>query len=351
MALKALLLKRQIDEKKARMTELTAQGEELKAREAELETALGEAQNEEELRAVQELVEAFTADQEAHRDAVSALQGELDALEAELRTLEEKKPAPPPKITPPDAAERKDDEIMSRQMTRAFGGMTAEQRTALVQREDVQAFLTRFRELFGKDQRRSVTGAELTIPTVILEVLRQNIEDYSKLTRYVRYISIRGDGRQTIMGAIPEAVWTEMCAALNELNFTMSNVEVDGYKVGGYVAVCNALPEDSDLNLLSELITCIGGQGQGHPLRHRREDASGHCHPAGPDGQAQQLPRQLPGVGGSAPVQRHHHPRRQHHRTDAVPAVCHRSRSRQGPVLPGRQVLGDERGHLHQDPS
>lgn len=259
MALKALLLKRQIDEKKARMTELTAQGEELKTREAELETALGEAQNEEELRAVQELVEAFTADQESHRDAVSALQKELDALEAELRTLEEKKPAPPPKITPPYAAERKDDEIMSSQMTRAFGGMTAEQRTALVQREDVQAFLTRFRELFGKDQRRSVTGAELTIPTVILEVLRQNIEDYSKLTRYVRYISIRGDGRQTIMGAIPEAVWTEMCAALNELNFTVSNVEVDGYKVGGYVAVCNALLEDSGLNLLSELITGIGG--------------------------------------------------------------------------------------------
>ena len=66
MALKALLLKRQIDEKKARMTELTAQGEELKAREAELETALGEAQNEEELRAVQELVEAFTEIGRAH---------------------------------------------------------------------------------------------------------------------------------------------------------------------------------------------------------------------------------------------------------------------------------------------
>ena len=37
MALKALLLKRQIDEKQARMTELTAQGEKLKTREAALE--------------------------------------------------------------------------------------------------------------------------------------------------------------------------------------------------------------------------------------------------------------------------------------------------------------------------
>ena len=259
MALKALLLKRQIDEKQARMTELTAQGEKLKTREAALEMALGEAQNEEDLRAVQDLVEAFTAEQVSHRDAMSALQGELDALETELRTLEEEKPAPPPKNTPSEAAERKDDTIMMRRMTRVFGGMTMEQRSALVQREDVQSFLTRFRDLFGLDRRRSVTGADLGIPTVILEVLRQNIEDYSKLTRYVRYVSIRGDGRQTIMGTIPEAVWTEMCGALNELNFTMSNVEVDGYKAGGYVAICNALLEDSDLNLLSELINGIGG--------------------------------------------------------------------------------------------
>lgn len=259
MALKALLLRRQIDEKKTRMAELTAKGEDLKTREAELEAALGEAKTEEELRAVQELVEAFSAEQAEHRDAVSALQGEIDSCEAELRTLESQRPAPPaPQNTPLQEVERKDDVIMSKRMTRAFGGMTMEQRTALVRREDVQEFLTRFREMFRDGQKRSVTGAELSIPTVLLDVLRQNIENYSKLISRVRLVSVSGKAREIIMGAIPEAVWTEMCGALNELNFSMNDVEVDGYKVGGYVDVCNALLEDSDLSLLAELISGMG---------------------------------------------------------------------------------------------
>lgn len=260
MALKALLLKRKIDEKRIRMTEMTAKTEELKTREAELATALEEAQTEEELRAVGELVDAFTAEQQEHRDAVSALEEEIAAAEAELKALEGRQALPPsaPPL-PPEKNFRKDDVIMAGRMTRAFGNLTPEQRTALVQRAEVQEFLTRFREMFEDGQKRSVTGADLTIPTVVLEVLRQNIEDYSKLIRRVRLVSVPGKARQAVMGAIPEAVWTEMCAALNELNFSLNDVEVDGYKVGGYVTVCNALLEDSDISLLGELISGMGG--------------------------------------------------------------------------------------------
>lgn len=262
MALKALLLKRQIDEKRGRLTELSARTEELKSREAELEAALEEAKTEEELRSVSELVDAFTAEQQQHRDAVSAMEEEVAAAEAELRALEERQTPPPPTtdpLAPGGEHQRKDEFTMNRRLTRVFGGMTMEQRAALLQRGDVQEFLTRFREMFKDGQKRSITGAELSIPPVVLEVLRENIENYSKLIRRVRLVSVSGNARQTIMGTIPEAVWTEMCAALNELNFSMSNAEVDGYKVGGYVTICNALLEDSDLNLLGELIAGIGG--------------------------------------------------------------------------------------------
>lgn len=262
MALKALLLKRQIDEKRGRLTELSAKADELKSREAELEAALAEAKTEEELRSVSELVDAFTAEQQQHRDAVSAMEEEVAAAEAELRALEERQTPPAPIPDLPAAGgehQRKDEFTMNRRLTRAFGGMTMEQRAALLQRGDVQEFLTRFREMFKGGQKRSVSGAELLIPTVVLDVLRENIEDYSKLIRRVRLVNVSGNTRQTIMGTIPEAVWTEMCAALNELNFSLSNTEVDGYKVGGYVAVCNALLEDSDPALLGELISGIGG--------------------------------------------------------------------------------------------
>lgn len=261
MALKTLLLKRQIDQKKARMVELSVKTAELLTRERELETALSEAKTEEELRSVSELVDAFSAEQQEHWNTVNALEAEIAADEEELRTLESRQPNPGPTPAPPPAerSQRKDDVIVSKRMTRAFGGMTLEQRTAFIQREEVQDFLTRFREMFKSGQRRSVAGGELLIPTVILELLRQNIEDYSKLLRRVRMISVAGKARQTIMGAIPEAVWTEACGALNELNFSLNDVEVDGYKVGGYVAICNALLEDSDPSLLSEIILGMGG--------------------------------------------------------------------------------------------
>nr|WP_326174960.1 phage major capsid protein [uncultured Oscillibacter sp.] len=263
MALKALLLKRQIDEKKNRMAALSAKTMELDTREQELEAALAEASTEAELRSVQELVDAFSTEQEEHRAAVHALEQEIAADEEELRTLEAKTPpplSPTPAPLPAGGDERrKDDVSMSKRMTRAFGNMTMEQRAAFIQREEVQDFLTRFREMFKGGQKRSVSGGELLIPTVVLELLRQNIEDYSKMLRHVRVLSVAGRSRQPVMGAIPEAVWTEACAALNELNFTFSEVEVDGYMVGGYVAICNALLEDSDPSLLSEIIIGMGG--------------------------------------------------------------------------------------------
>ena len=68
-----------------------------------------------------------------------------------------------------------------------------------------------------------------------------------------------------IEGAIPEAVWTEMCANLNELDLAFSQVEVDGYKVGGYFRICNATLEDSDIDLAAELISVLG-QAIGYAL-------------------------------------------------------------------------------------
>ena len=42
---------------------------------------------------------------------------------------------------------------------------------------------------------------------------------YSKLLNRVRVRNVNGQARQTITGIAPEAVWTEMCGAINELTF------------------------------------------------------------------------------------------------------------------------------------
>ena len=241
--LKTLMLRKKLEGYNARMAELNQRTAELATREGELETAMNEAETEEELRSVEELVTAFTEEQRSHQEAVSALQAEIDAATEELRSLESQTPPPPSGDGEQEKTHSREERtVLTKMQTRAFGSMTAEQRSEFIAREDVKEFLTRVRE----------------IPTVILNLLRENIEDYSKLLRRVRFVQVSGRARIPIMGTIPEAVWTEACAALNELYFTINDVEVDGYKVGGYVSLCNATLEDTDGVLLSELIIGMG---------------------------------------------------------------------------------------------
>lgn len=276
MALKALLLGRKIDdltrtleELNQRMVPLSERTVQLAAREAELEEAVKEAKTKEDRAAVQALCDEFLPQQTEHREKVQALQKEIEtatqdktAAEEELRSLEAQTPKAEPapnnnNNATQTGAVRKDEHYMSTRQTRAFAGMTMEQRAAFIAREDVQAFVADFRARFSGGQTRAVSGGELLIPTVMLDLLRPRIDEYSKLIKYVNLMPVSGTARQPIMGTIPEAVWTEACAALNELNFSADAVDVDGYKVGGVIPVCNALLEDVPA-LLETLIESMG---------------------------------------------------------------------------------------------
>ena len=89
---------------------------------------------------------------------------------------------------------------------------------------------------------------------MFLDLISENMYRYSKLLNRVRVREVRGQARQTVAGTIPEAVWVAMCGALNELNFVFNQVTLDGYKVGGFVPVCNALLQDNDIALASWII-------------------------------------------------------------------------------------------------
>lgn len=159
-----------------------------------------------------------------------------------------------------------------------FFGLSHQERDAFLAREGVKDFLQRVREMIG--QRRAVSGAELTIPDEVLDLLRPVIARYSKLLSYVRLRRVPGTARQTIMGTPPEAVWTEACATLNELDISFGQAEVDGYKVGGYVAICNATKEDSDINLAYEIIDAVG-QGIGYAVDKAIVYGTGNKMPLG----------------------------------------------------------------------
>ncbi len=138
---------------------------------------------------------------------------------------------------------------------RAFDALPMEQRKAIVERDDTKEFFTQLRSMKG--QNRAVTGAELTIPVVFLDLISENMFRYSKLLNRVRLRNVSGEARQTIAGTVPEAVWTEMCGAINELTFVFNQITLDGFKVAGFVPVCNSILEDNDIGLASWIVEML----------------------------------------------------------------------------------------------
>ena len=256
MALKVLLLRKKLTDMQTSLADLerTAQG--FETREAELAADIEAAQTDEERSVVEAAVESFEQERSQNTTAIEQLRTDIAEMENQIREAEEA--ARQARSGQGEHhEERKDDTTMNNAETRTrFFGMTAQQRDAFMARDDVKEFLQRVREL--SHEKRSVTGAELLIPTVMLDLLRQNISEYSKLIYKVNLRSVPGKARQTVAGSIPEAVWTEMCAKLNELAVSFTAVEVDGYKVGGFIAICNAVLEDSDISLAQEIITSLG---------------------------------------------------------------------------------------------
>ena len=260
--LKVLMLRRSIDAKRAELAELERKDADFQTREAELEAAIAEVEpgNTEQEAAVNAEIETYETEKAEHDAAKQQLSADIEGLEAELDEIERNAPKPHAPETKKTEKVRGDTkmEINIRSLPktrRAFDALAAEQRNAIVAQDDVKNFLGQLRSMRG--QNRAITGAELTIPVVFLDLISENMFRYSKLLNRVRVRYVDGQARQTIAGTVPEAVWTEMCGAINELNFVFNQVTLDGYKVAGYVPVCNSLLDDNDINLASWIVEML----------------------------------------------------------------------------------------------
>lgn len=269
MALRAIMLRHKIDAKKKELEALRGKDADFDKREKELETSIAEANTEEEQTAVEAEIEKYEKERKAHEDAEAALENEIEQMETRLKAEDAADPDPQERTGMTRMGTREKGERMNTMIRtnvrirelpthiRAFDALPMEMREQIIQREDVKAFLTRLRELKGT--KRAITGGDLEIPVTFLELITENRYRYSKLLRRVRIVDLPGEGRQTIAGTVPEAVWIEMCGAINELNFTFNQITTDGFKVAGYVPVCNSLLEDtvSNLNLAAQVIELI----------------------------------------------------------------------------------------------
>ena len=265
MALKQIMLSRKIEQKKNELTSLREKDADFQTREEDLEKAIEEAQSEEEQKAVEEEVEKFDTEKSEHDEAKAKLESEIGDLEAELAASEVDPPTPDERTKKVEKKVRTNIRMNKAEMNirslpmsvRAFDSLPMETKEAIIQRDDVKTFLAQLRSMKG--QSRAVQGGELEIPVVFLDLISENMYRYSKLLNRVRVRNVPGEARQTIAGTVPEAVWTEMCGAINELTFVFNQVTLDGYKVAGFVPVCNSLLEDtvSNLDLASWIVEML----------------------------------------------------------------------------------------------
>lgn len=265
MALKILMLRSKMDRLNKELESLREKDAEFAAREAELEQAVNEAATEEEEKVVAENVEQFEGEKQAHDERKSALEQEINEIEGQIKEIEANAPTrgnnlvANPESKHNERGERNKMNIVNirslPKSQRVFDALSGEQRQAILADNTMQEFLSNLRSMKG--QQRAVSGAELNIPVVMLDLIAENMYRYSKLLNRVRVRNVRGVARQTIAGTVPEAVWTEMCGAINELSLVFNQITLDGYKVAGFVPVCNSILEDNDVNLAGWIVEML----------------------------------------------------------------------------------------------
>lgn len=284
--LKVLMLRKKIDAAKKKLEALRAKDSEFTKREAELEQAIEEAaavegENAEEAqKTVEEEAEKFDAEKQEHEDAKKSLEDEIAEMEKDLKETEaEQGTDPEPQAEKPE--ERKVTK-MPVLRNRFFGNMSAEERSRVFEQEDVKKYLENVRSCIR--EKRALNNAGLLIPEVFIGLIKENVMRYSKLYRHVNVQPVSGNARQVVQGTIPEAIWTECCAALNELALSFNDVELDCFKVAGYFKVCNAVLEDSDIDLASTLLDALSqaiGYAVDKAILYGRNGASTQKMPLG----------------------------------------------------------------------
>lgn len=260
--LKVLLLRKKLDVAKKALEALRAKDAEFAKREAELEQAINEAADaegegaEEAQKVVEEEAEKFDAEKTEHEAAKKTLSDEIAEMETELAKQEGEQDTTQPAEPTTETEERKDTKMpVISKRNRFFGRMDAQERTNLFAQDDVKNFLANVRSCIAN--KRAVENVGLLIPERFIGLIKENVENYSKLYKHINVVAISGKGREVVQGTIPEAIWTECCANLNELALAFNDVEVDCFKVAGYLKVCNAVLEDSDIDLASALLDAL----------------------------------------------------------------------------------------------
>lgn len=232
--LKQLMLSKKIEQRKASLSDLVTQEEDIKKRSSDLESAIDEARTDEEIAAVEGEIEKLDAEKAALDDKKSKLEGEIAELEGELEQFNSNEP----KNNNHKQTERGGQNMNRLQVREMLKS------GEYYKRSEVVEFYDQFKNI------RAVTGGELTIPEVVVNRIMDIMGDYTTLYPLVDKIQVKGTTRILVDADTAAATWIEQTGALPAGDVgTVTNVDFDGFKVGKVTFVDNYLLQDSIINL------------------------------------------------------------------------------------------------------
>ena len=214
MALKSLMLRKKIEDKKKQLEELKAASD-FETREAELEKSIEEAETDEEKAAVDEEIDKLEAEKKEAEEKIEGLEGEITDLENELAGIEEGQ-----------KDQRKDGKV---DMSKQFGRDSMEYRTAF--RDYIQTGKIN-KDILEFDQRTDAvstsTDLGVLIPdTVMQEIIKGVGEVHGQLYDRVRKTNLKGGVKYPI---------GSFSATFNRITETTKSDRQDPGGVTGYVA-------------------------------------------------------------------------------------------------------------------
>ena len=233
--LKQLMLAKKIEQRKLVLEGLRLKDEDFAKRSAELESAITEAETDEEISTVEESIGELETEKTDHDEQKNKLESEIAELEGELEQLNSKEPSKQKRSQTHSEGDKGMHKLQLREMLK-----TGE----YYQRGDVKEFYDKFKNL------RAVTGGELTIPEIVVNRIMDIMGDFTTLYPLVDKIKVKGTTRILVDTDTTPAEWIEQSGAIPQGDVgTITNIDFDGFKVGKVTFVDNFLLQDSIVNL------------------------------------------------------------------------------------------------------
>ena len=234
MALKVLMLKRKLDEKKKMMEAAQAKAEELNTREAELEADIEAAETDEEKKAVEEAVAEFETEKGANEDERTALEKEVAGLEAELAEEERKQK---------EAAEKREKEVPQMEEKDLIKAQRAAFADAVRGKKEVRA-----------DYNMAKGNNGDIIPKTIADEIVTKIANISPIFEKAHRYPVKGTlaipfypaSSSHVINAAYAADFTELEASSGDFD----SVDLTGYLAGALAKIGRTLVNNTDVDVV-----------------------------------------------------------------------------------------------------